>query len=190
LYSYVMQGLLTAKSADNMAVEYLNKNNGNVQKAMQAMITMQVTKCKTIGFLTGLGGFITLPVADIGLSMYVQMRMIAGIAVMNGYSLYDDAVKTMVYSILLGIELGNTIIKPICVKTADKFATNMLKKMPAKGLVKINRKLGFQFITKFGKTGMINLVKYVPFVGGVVNAVINLAETKAIANRAMKAFAN
>ncbi len=190
VYDYAMKGLPGSQAADQLAKEYLSKNNQNITKAVDALTKNQVAKCATTGFLTGLGGLITLPItlpADVTSSMYVQMRMIAAIAVMHGYRLHDDAVKTLVYSVLLNIELGN-IFKQIGVKTTEKVAVSMLKKLPGKVLTKINQKLGFRFITKFGQKGIINLAKGVPFLGGFVNAALNLAETKAIAERAVRAF--
>ena len=151
---------------------------------------MQVTKCTTTGFLTGLGGLITLPAtitADIGSSMYVQIRMIAAIAVMGGYSLQDDVVKSMVFATLLKVEVGN-LLKQVGVKTANRASLQLLKKLPGTVLTKINQKLGFRFLTKFGQKGVINLVKVVPVAGGVVNGGLNLVETKAIGKRAMKVF--
>ena len=151
---------------------------------------MQVTKCTTTGFLTGLGGLITLPAtitADIGSSMYVQIRMIAAIAVMGGYSLQDDVVKSMVFETLLKVEVGN-LLKQVGVKTANRASLQLLKKLPGTVLTKINQKLGFRFLTKFGQKGVINLVKVVPVAGGVVNGGLNLVETKAIGKRAMKVF--
>lgn len=114
---------------------------------------MQVTKCTTTGFLTGLGGLITLPAtitADIGSSMYVQIRMIAAIAVMGGYSLQDDVVKSMVFATLLKVEVGN-LLKQVGVKTANRASLQLLKKLPGTVLTKINQKLGFRFLTKFGQ---------------------------------------
>ena len=96
------------------------------------LIRMQVTKCTTTGFLTGLGGLITLPAtitADIGSSMYVQIRMIAAIAVMGGYSLQDDVVKSMVFATLLKVEVGN-LLKQVGVKTANRASLQLLKKLP------------------------------------------------------------
>ena len=151
---------------------------------------MHVTKCTTTGFLTGLGGLITLPAtitADIGSSMYVQIRMIAAIAVMGGYSLQDDVVKSMVFATLLKVEVGN-LLKQVGVKTANRASLQLLKKLPGTVLTKINQKLGFRFLTKFGQKGVINLVKVVPVAGGVVNGGLNLVETKAIGKRAMKVF--
>ena len=116
--------------------------------------------------------------------MYVQIRMIAAIAVMGGYSLQDDVVKSMVFATLLKVEVGN-LLKQVGVKTANRASLQLLKKLPGTVLTKINQKLGFRFLTKFGQKGVINLVKVVPVAGGVVNGGLNLVETKAIGKRAM-----
>ena len=119
--------------------------------------------------------------------MYVQIRMIAAIAVMGGYSLQDDVVKSMVFATLLKVEVGN-LLKQVGVKTANRASLQLLKKLPGTVLTKINQKLGFRFLTKFGQKGVINLIKVVPVAGGVVNGGLNLVETKAIGKRAMKVF--
>ncbi|MGN0605154.1 MAG: EcsC family protein [Oscillospiraceae bacterium] len=190
LYDAAIKGLPASKAADELAMDYLSRHNNNADKAADDLIVNQIAKCSATGFLTGLGGIITLPItipADVGSCLYVQIRMIAAIAVMGGYNPHDDAVKTMVYTTLLGIELGN-ILKQVGVATANKLAVSALKKLPGKVLVKVNQKLGFRFITKFGQKGVINLVKAVPFVGGVVNSAFDGTETKLIANRAVKNF--
>lgn len=190
LYNMAINGLPTSKPADKLGMEYLQKYNGDQKKAADVLIRNQVTKCTTTGFLTGLGGFITLPItipADLASSMYIQVRMIAAIAYIGGYSLHDDAVKTMIYATLLRIDLGN-VLKQVGVKAANKAALAGLKKLPGKVLVAVNQKLGFRFITKFGQKGIINLGKGIPCVGGILNGGINLAETKIIAKDAVKAF--
>ena len=55
-------------------------------------------------------------------------------------------------------------------------------------LTKINQRLGFRFITKFGEKGLLNLGKMIPGVGAAINGGLDYAETKAIANRAYKMF--
>ena len=177
LYNMAINGLPTSKPADKLGMEYLQKYNGDQKKAADVLIRNQVTKCTTTGFLTGLGGFITLPItipADLASSMYIQVRMIAAIAYIGGYNLHDDAVKTMIYATLLKIDLGN-VLKQVGVKAANK-------------AVAVNQKLGFRFITKFGQKGIINLGKGIPCVGGILNGGINLAETRLIAKDAVKAF--
>ena len=185
LYDGALKGIPGSKSVEALAQEYLSNCGGKKEQAAEQLIRMQVTKCTTTGFLTGLGGLITLPAtitADIGSSMYVQIRMIAAIAVMGGYSLQDDVVKSMVFATLLKVEVGN-LLKQVGVKTANRASLQLLKKLPRTVLTKINQKL-----TKFGQKGVINLVKVVPVAGGVVNGGLNLVETKAIGKRAMKVF--
>ena len=66
--------------------------------------------------------------------------------------------------------------------------TFTVKKIPGTVLTKINQKVGFRFLTKFGEKGIINIAKLVPVVGGVIGGGFDLVETKVIANRAYKMF--
>ena len=55
-------------------------------------------------------------------------------------------------------------------------------------LIKINQRIGFRLLTKFGEKGLINLGKMIPVVGAAINGGLDFAETKLIANRAYKVF--
>ena len=68
------------------------------------------------------------------------------------------------------------------------FSAENTLNIPGKVLTKINQKVGFRFITKFGEKGIINLGKLVPGVGAVIGGSIDFAETKAISKRAYKWF--
>ena len=106
---------------------------------------------------------------------------------MGGYDTTSDQVQTLVYACLAGISLDQ-VIKQVGIKFGVKFAQNMVKKIPGKVLTKINQKVGFRFLTKFGTKGLINLGKAVPVVGGVISGGFDFAETKIIADRAYKMF--
>ena len=93
----------------------------------------------------------------------------------------------MVYACLAGISIDQ-IVKQAGIKFGTKFTTAMIKKIPGTVLTKINQKVGFRFLTKFGEKGIINIAKLVPVVGGVIGGGFDLAETKTIANRAYKMF--
>lgn len=174
---------------EDFANDYLKKEKDK-EKAVKAMLKNQILKCTTSGFITGFGGFITMPVtipANIGSVLYVQMRMIACTAYLAGYDLKSDQVQTFVYACLAGVSV-NEVIKQAGVKFGVKLATKTIDKIPGKVLTKINQKIGFRFITKFGKTGIVNLGKVVPGVGAVVSGGLDYAETKLIADRAYKMF--
>lgn len=140
--------------------------------------------------MAGLGGIITLPVtipANVSSVLYVQMRMIAGLAYMGGYDTDSDQVQTLVYACLAGISVDQ-VLKQAGIKFGNKFAMATVKKIPGEVLAKINQRVGFRFITKFGTKGIINLGKAVPAVGGVIGGGFDFIETKAIANRAYGLF--
>ncbi len=119
--------------------------------------------------------------------IYVQMRMVAAIALIRGYDLRDDEVQTFVYSCLVGNAIADTF-KNTGVQVGNKIALNAVNKIPGKVLTKINQRIGFRFITKAGAKGTINLVKVVPVVGAGVGASIDFSTTWAIAKRAKKVF--
>ena len=176
-------------SVEEMANDYLKKYKTK-EEACKAMIRNQITKCATSGFITGFGGFITMPVtlpANITSVIYVQMRMIACTSYMAGFDLDSDQTQTLVYACLAGVAVNN-VIKQAGIKFGVKFANGLIKKIPGKVLIKINQKVGFRFVTKFGTKGIINLGKLIPGVGEVIGGGLDLVETKIIAERSYKWF--
>lgn len=190
VYEKIKVGIpFVSKPVEDLADEYL-KREPDHKKAAKNMIKYQIAKCTTSGFVTGFGGAVsmiaTVPV-NITSVLYVQMRMIAATAYMGGYDLDEDQVQTFVYACLAGVSV-NEIVKKFGVNFGQKLATAGVKKIPGRILTKINQKLGFRFITKFGEKGLINLGKLVPVVGSLVNGGFDLVETKLIADRAYKMF--
>ena len=176
-------------SVEELANDYLDKYPTK-QQACKAMINNQIIKWTTAGFITGFGGVITMPVtlpANIGSVLYVQMRMIACTAYMAGFELNSDQTQTFVYACLAGVSV-NKLVKQAGIRFGVKFTNGLIKKIPGKVLTKINQKVGFRFITKFGSKGIINLGKLVPGVGAVIGGGLDLVETKAISARAYKWF--
>lgn len=189
-YSKCLNGVPKVSSdVETMANDYLQKYTTS-EEACKAMLRNQIAKCTTSGFVTGFGGIVTMPVtlpANVGSVLYVQMRMIACTAYMAGYELNSDQTQTFVYACLAGVAV-NELIKQASIKFGIKFANGLIKKIPGKVLTKINQKVGFRFITKFGTKGIVNLGKLLPGVGAIVGGSLDLVETKIIADRAYKWF--
>ncbi len=190
LYENSIQGLpKVSPPIEQLAADYLSKSP-DTEAAAKSFINYQIAKCTTSGFVTGLGDLITLPVAipaNISSVLYVQMRMIACLAHMGGYDTASDQVQTLVYACLAGISLDQ-VVKQVGVKIGVKFANTMVKKIPGQVLTKINQKVGFRLLTKFGTKGVINIGKAIPLVGGVIGGGFDFAETKMIADRSYKMF--
>lgn len=188
-YEKAINGLPKMETAQDLAEKYLRKHN-NVDDAINEFVNWQTAKCTTSGFLTGLGGLITLPVAlpaNITSVLYVQIRMIAAIAYMRGYDLKDDQVRTFVYVALTG-QAATDILKQAGIKIGTKMSATLIKKIPFAVIKQINKAVGFRMITKFGQKGVINLGKCIPVVGGVIGGGADLFSTRTIAKTAKKVF--
>lgn len=190
LYYQSTQGLAKVSPPISvLANDYLGKSS-DVDTAAKKFVKYQIAKCTTSGFVTGLGGLITLPVAipaNVGSVMYVQMRMIACLAHMGGYDTRSDQVQTLVYACLAGISIDQ-VIKQAGIQFGTKLTMAMVRKIPGTVIAKINQKVGFRFLTKFGTKGVINIGKTIPVVGGVIGGGFDFVETKIIADRAYKMF--
>lgn len=188
-YEKTMQGLPGVKSSYDLADEYLAKYH-DPKIAAERLINAQVKKCTTSGFVTGLGGLLTMAVAipaDLTACIFVQLQMISAIAVLGGYDPKDDEVRTVAYICLTGESVSEALNK-MGVKIGQKVGTKLIDKIPGKLLVAINRKLGGMIFTKFGTKGVINLCDLIPVVGGVIGGGFNYATTRKIGKIATKEF--
>ncbi|MCT4589224.1 MAG: EcsC family protein [Carboxylicivirga sp.] len=188
-YEKAVNGIPGIDSAEEMAANYMNNGKESVANA-NSLIRWQISKAGTSGFLTGLGGLITMPVAipaNLASVMYVQIRMIAAIAHMGGHDLRDDRVKALVYLCMAG-NGAKDILKDIGIVIGQKLTTSLVKSISGKTITAINQKVGFRLLTKFGEKGAINLGKAIPLVGGIIGGSFDSVATNTIGNIARKTF--
>jgi len=99
-----------AKAADAQ----LKEQKGDVQKAVHEVIDNHVRYAAGQGFLTNVGGLVTvaltIPANITGLAL-IQCRMIAGIAHLRGYDLDDPRVRNAILTCLLGRDSVNNLVK-------------------------------------------------------------------------------
>ena len=192
IYEKALNGVpKVSRSIDEFADDYADRFD-TPERAAKELVKYQIFKCGTSGFITGLGGLITLPVAipaNIGSVLYVQMRMVAAIAKIGGYDVCSDQVQTLVYVCLAGTAISD-VVKQAGIKIGEKTLTAALKKLPGAALVKINQRVGFRLITKFGEKGVVNLGKMIPLAGGVIGGAFDVASTSVIAKNAIELFIN
>lgn len=126
--------------------------------------------------------------ANITSVLYVQLRMIAAIAIMAGYDPRQDQVQTLAYTCLLGSAAGD-VIKDAGIKITEKVTENYIKRTMTRAVTtKINQKVGFKLITKAGSKGVLNMTKMIPVVGAVFGASFDIVTTKTIGATAKKIF--
>ena len=188
-YEKAVNGVPGLDSAQELADSYHGNGESLIDNA-NSLIRWQNTKAATSGFLAGLGGLMTLPLtlpANITSVLYVQIRMIAAIAYMGGYDLKDDRVKTLVYACLVA-NSAKDILKDIGVAAGNKIAMRLVLKIPGEVIKKINQSVGFRLVTKTGSTGLVNLTKAVPVLGGIVGGSFDLYTTNKIGDIARDTF--
>lgn len=188
-YEKSINGIPGADTAYELAENFMEKHD-SIDNAINSLVRWQNTKSATSGFLTGLGGLITLPVAipaNIASVTYVQIRMIAAIAHMRGYDLKDDQVKTFVFVCLTG-QSASDILKQAGIKAGTALTKQAIKKIPGEIIKSINKAVGFRLVTKFGEKGIVNLGKVVPLVGGFIGGTVDGVGTNIIGKTAKKVF--
>ncbi len=144
----------------------------------------------TTGFITGLGGLITLPIsipAALGATWVIQARMVATIAAIYGHNLSNDRVKTMIILSILGDKM-KSVLKEAGVQVTTRLGLAAIQQIPGKVLIEINKQVGFRLVTKAGETGVINLASTVAVVGGVFAGGIDAAFCRKVGAIAKETF--
>lgn len=170
-------------TAQELGEQYLRDNKGDADAAIDALISWQAAKAASGGFVTNLGGIMTLPAAipaNLASSIYIQLRMIAAIAHIRGYNLHEDKVQTCCYLCLVGNGAGN-VLKEAGVQIGTRMTTAAIQRYVSGAfLIAVNKAVGFRLVTKAGTTGILNLTKAVPILGGVICGGFDLYATKTI----------
>lgn len=189
-YDYAINDNIPGVSSIPKMVEDFLKKYSTITEACNNMIRWQLTYAGGLGFVTNLGGLITLPVtipSNIASVLYIQIRLVAAVAYMGGCDLKSEQVRTSIFLSLLGGH-ATIVLESVGVKVTKQLSIKAIKKISGDTLKQINQAVGFRLVTKFGTTGILNMSKIVPIVGGLVGGTIDLLTTNAIANTAKKIF--
>lgn len=176
-------------SPQELANQYM-RGNGSLDDKINSLINWETSKNALAGFVTGLGGLLALPIAipsDMFASWVIQARLSATIAIMYGHNISDDRVRTFVIATICGDSVKE-VIKNIGSNVAQGLAKKMIKEVPAAALRQINKTLGVKLLTKAGTKGLINLVKVVPVLGGIVGGAFDATYCKTVGKRAKAVF--
>ena len=190
-YNKAINGTNLIDSAFNIANDYLIRTN-DTENAMNTLINTQTAKCATSGFITGLGGFTTMPIAipaNVSSVLFMQLRMIAAIAIMRDFDPKCDQVKALAFSCLVGDAACN-FLKGVGIRMGEKITENILNRITNQVISQLNRKVGLQLITKSGSRSIVNVGKILPIVGGIVGGAIDGSSTKLIGTTAKRIFTN
>ncbi len=188
-YDKAISGYLKFDSAEQLAQSF--KNQRSIEEQVNSLIRWQNTKSATIGFITGSGGVFTLPVAvpaNFATILLIQVRMIAAIAHLNGHDIKNEKVRTLVYIALCGNSV-KSILKKTGIDLGTKVTASLIQKyLTLEVIAQINKAVGFKLLTKTSTSGVINLGKAVPVVGGLIGGGFDAITTNLIGNAARDIF--
>lgn len=177
------------KSAQVVADETLAEH-GDREAAVQRVVETHRRWVASSGFAAGVGGFAALPVAlpaDVTAFHMLCARMSAAIALLRGYDLDAEEVRTAILLSLLGSGAAGAL-SDAGIEIGTKTAVPALAELPKKALLKLNRKVGRRLIRKFALKGPARLIKGIPVVGGGVGAGMNAFALSRIAKAAKAIF--
>lgn len=176
-YSKALIGFSGVDSAYELGNSYLNQK-GTLDQQANSLIKWQTAKAGTSGFITGLGGAITMPLtvpANIASVIYIQIRMITAIAYMGGHDIHSDRVKSLVYICMVG-NGAKELLKDLSIRSGERLATKIIEKVSLK------------LAGKAGEKSIASVSKAIPVVGGVVNGSYDIVTTRIVGKVAKKIF--
>lgn len=160
------------------------------EDAVDAVVRQHFKMAAAGGFVTGLGGFITLPVAlpvNVLEFYLVATRMVASIASLRGYDIKQPEIRSAVLLTLVGADAEDLLTKA-GVRTTGRLSNLAAQRLPGPALMVVNKAVGFRLLTTAGKKSLARLGKGVPVVGGVLGAGLDTYLLKRIADHAKHEF--
>lgn len=186
-----IDGFGPIKSARTVASEAL-ADHGTPERAIAHIVTSHSRLAAANGFVTGLGGLITLivalPLNVIGFSL-ASARMAAAIAAVRGHDLDDPATRTAILLTLTGNNASELLARAGVAAPGGRITSTALRRLPSSTLAFINKGVAFRLLTKTLGKGLTRFGRLVPLVGGVVGAVIDRTMIRSIARTAKKEMA-
>ena len=185
-----IDGLGPLKSARELA-ELARRDTRTPEGAVKKIIRSHVVKGGVGGFVTSVGGFVTMPVALPAnvIEFYVgATRMVAGIATLRGYDLDDPQVRSAVLLTLVGSDADEVLAKAGLTGAGGKVVGLVGQQLPPAALLMVNKAIGFRLLRGVGEKAFARLGRAVPLAGGVVGGGIDVWMMKRIADHALNEF--
>ena len=164
---------------------------GNLDEAVEHVIRIHLAMAGTGGFVTGFGGFVTMPIAlpvNVAEFYFVATRMTAAIAALRGYDLTQQHIRTAVLLALVGADADDLIRKAGIVSPTGRLTDLAAQQLPGPALMMLNKGIAFRLIGTVGRSTFSRLGRALPFVGGGVSAGIDAYMLKKIADHAKREF--
>jgi hypothetical protein len=184
-------GIGPLKSSVDLAAEYLSDlRYRDGEHRVDSLINWETSKNFTTGFLSGLGGFAAMAVsvpAGLGTAWLIQARLVGTVATIYGHDVDSDRVRTLALLSMAG-DAGKEVVKRMGIDLSNRAGRAAIGKVSGRTLIEINKRVGFRLLTKAGSTGVINLSRGIPILGGVVAGSIDATALRLVGRSARLNF--
>jgi hypothetical protein len=174
-------------SARDLADEYLaDPRYASTDERVDALIERETIKNFTTGFVTGLGGVLTLPVSipsALAASWLLQARMAGAIARLYGHDLAAPRTHTFVLMSLAG-DVARDALKGFGLPLGPTLTQRAAEQIPGRALVELNKRIGLRLLTRAGERSLSGFSRLVPILGGVVGGTLDAVVCRVVGRTA------
>lgn len=178
--------------AATVADAALRAHGGDRDKAVEAIVRRHTAGAAAEGFVTGLGGFVTLPVAlpaNVVAFYALATRMTAAIARVRGYDIDQPQIRAAVLLTLVGADADDLIEKARLAAPVGGALTNLAaQRLPGPAAMVVKKGVFFKLVASSGKGVLARFGRGVPVVGGVVGAGVDAVLLRRVAADAKREF--
>ena len=195
LASYLLEtglgGIGPLSGAEKLASGYLEAPRyKDADARVSALVNREAAKNFTTGFITGLGGFVTRPVAvpaALAASWVLQARMAGAIARIYGHDIASPHVRTKILLALAG-DVAKVAMKDLGLKVDDKLTQRAVDRIPGRALVEVNKRIGTRLLARAGQRVALRFPRAVPVFGGVVGGSLDAVVCRKVGATAKSLF--
>lgn len=184
-----LDGMGPLDSVGRVVDDTLDKT-GDAEAAIDRICRSHVRYAATGGFITGVGGLFTMPVAipaNIVEFYVLATRMVGGVASLRGYDVNRPEVRSAVLLTLVG-SASDEVLRRAGLTTGGKLAQVALDRLPKTALMVVNKGVAFRLSTQVGARALARFGRAVPLVGGVIGATLDSYLMHQIAKLARREF--
>jgi hypothetical protein len=191
LLEFGIEGKAPFDSAEKVAADALLESGGNPDQAIRIVQRSHRQLAAVGGFVTGIGGFFTMPVslpANLLEFFILGTRMTAATAKIRGYDISQPEIRSAVLLALVGAESDDILKKAGLQLTSGRIVSLATDRLPAPALMVLNKAIGFRLLGRLGAGTFAKLGRGVPVAGGLIGGGVDVFMLGKIAQQALKEF--
>ncbi len=190
LLAQAVAGAGVLPAAESVAAEALREATSDRAQAIETIIWWRTGHAAGVGVLAALPVGV-LSIAGISTSLAATYLLgantAAAIAIVQGYDVNSEAVRSLILLTLLGGS-ATQMLKKAGLEVSERVSVHLLNQLPAHLLRQINQHLGYRLFTVGTQKGVFSVTTLVPFISGVVGGAIDAAYVYQCAQVAKQVF--